>query len=173
MSTGVEVDAREHGDLALPFLHAMEDRHLEAEPNLCVYCIMPYAAHVVVFDGVCNLCNAWVQFVLRRDTRGEFMFAPAQRGTGAGLLNDAGYASDALETILLVSNGVVYAKSDAIIEICCRFGGAWRLARMARHIPRNLRDWVYDRVARNRYAIAGGRSTCVVPDGSARERFLD
>lgn len=134
---------------------------------------MTRAGPIIVFDGVCNFCNAWIQFVLRRDSSGEFLFAPAQRTTGAGLLAEAGYAPSSLETILLIADGVVYAKSDAIIEICSRFGGAWRLARMVRLLPRALRDWAYDGVARNRYAIAGRRSTCVVPETSRRARFLD
>lgn len=129
-------------------------------------------ADVIVFDGVCNFCNAWVSFVLKRDAKRNFSFATAQSDFGRKLLLDAGYPADELETMLLVSGSRVLSKSDAAIGILSRLGGAWRLSSAFKAIPLSLRDSLYDLVARNRYRIAGRREICVVPTGRDKDRFL-
>lgn len=128
---------------------------------------------IIVFDGVCNFCSAWVSFVLRWDRAEQFLFAPAQCRMGSELLATTGFAQGLLRTILLVSDSGVHSKSDAIIEICSRFGGPWKMAKVARLVPRSLRDWAYDVIARNRYALGGRRSECMIPPPAVRLRFLD
>ncbi|MBX5235292.1 DUF393 domain-containing protein [Rhizobium sp. NLR4a] len=130
------------------------------------------ARQVIVFDGVCNFCNGWVLFVSRRDDAHKFCFVAAQSNMGRSFLSSAGYVSDSIETMLLVSNTRIYAKSDAVIGILSGLGGLWRLTSLLRVVPTPLRDSFYDLIARNRYRIAGRREACAVPTDDIKERFL-
>lgn len=125
---------------------------------------------VVLFDGVCNLCNGFVAFLLPRDDR--LRFAPLQSETGRTLLDRHGLPTDGLDTVVLVEGGRAYTKSDAAIRIAERIGWPYRLAWVGRLLPTVLRDRLYDVVANNRYDWFGRRDRCMVPDEDVADRFL-
>lgn len=131
---------------------------------------------VVLFDGVCNLCNATVDFAIRRDARGELRFASLQSDAGQAVLEAAGAApvGGGLETIVLVEeDGSVHVRSEAALRLAARLGSPWPcLARLARIVPRGLRDVAYRAIARRRYRWFGMRETCRLPTPEERARFL-
>lgn len=128
---------------------------------------------VVLFDGVCNLCNGSVQFILKRDPHGRFRFASLQSDAGRGLLHAHGLPADALESVVLVEDGRAWTRSDAALRIARGLSGGWRAAGVLRVVPRPLRDAVYGLVARNRYRWFGKRESCMIPTPEWRARFLD
>jgi predicted DCC family thiol-disulfide oxidoreductase YuxK len=127
---------------------------------------------VVLFDGVCNLCNGAVRFIVQRDRAGRFRFASLQSPAAAALLAPHGVDPAALGTVLLVEDGRVLSRSAAALRIARGLGGAWPLLSLFRGVPRPLRDGVYDYVARNRYRWFGRRETCMIPTPELRSRFL-
>ena len=131
------------------------------------------AGPLIVFDGVCHLCTGFVQFVIRHDRRRLFRFLPAQSPRGAALYAGLGMKSSDWDSNLLVLDGRVYTELDAFIEIARRFGGPWRAMPLLYAIPRFLRDWLYGRVARNRYRWFGKRDACYLPTPELAARFLD
>jgi predicted DCC family thiol-disulfide oxidoreductase YuxK len=122
---------------------------------------------------VCNLCNAVVAFVIPRDPRAHFRFAPLQSEAAARLLRDAGSTGRLNETVVLVENGSLYVRSTAALRVARRLPFPWFLAWAFIAVPRPIRDWAYDVVARHRYRWFGKRDTCMVPTPDIRGRFLD
>lgn len=127
---------------------------------------------VIFFDGVCNLCNASVQFVLRRDPRGYFRFASLQSNTAQELLRGVPGAPEELATIVLLENGACYTRSEAVLRIARRLSGLWPTLYVFKLIPRFLRDPIYNFIARHRYRWFGKRESCMLPEPGLRERFL-
>lgn len=127
---------------------------------------------VVLFDGVCNLCTTWVQFLLRRDRKGLFQLASVQSQTGQALLRWAGLPTDHVDTMMLVEQGQYYLKSTAFLRIVRRFPWPWPVLSLGLLLPRFLRDWFYDRIARNRYAWFGKSEVCLLPTPEFQRRFL-
>ena len=127
---------------------------------------------ILLFDGVCNLCNRWIQFVIERDPEGEFRFAPLQSAIAGELLDAAGYEGEALDSVVLIDDGDYYAKSGAVIRTGRHLGGVYRLLGPFGYVPRQLRDLVYDFVANRRYDWFGKRDQCMMPSPNVRERFL-
>lgn len=127
----------------------------------------------VLFDGVCNLCDASVQFVIKRDPRGLFRFASFQGDAGANIAREYGVDPDALDTMVLIENGRVYRKSGAALRIARRLLFPWPLLYAFVIVPPIIRDPVYDFIGRRRYAWFGRKEECWVPDASLRARFLD
>ena len=131
-------------------------------------------APLILFDGDCNLCNGAVQFVIKRDRRARFRFASLQSEAGRQALAAAGTARDEQpDSILLVSDGRVLAKSAAALAIARRLRLPWPLLSVFWVVPYPLRDIVYDCIARNRYRWFGKRDECWVPTPELRQRFLD
>ena len=133
---------------------------------------------LIVFDGICHLCTGFVHFVIRHDRAGQFHFLPAQSPRGEALYARFGLKSGAptnqdWDSNLLVLEGRVYTELDAFIEVTRRFGGLWRLMPALYAMPRVLRDWLYNRVARNRYRWFGKRDVCYLPTPDLAARFLD
>ncbi|WP_435366006.1 thiol-disulfide oxidoreductase DCC family protein [Haloarchaeobius sp. DYHT-AS-18] len=128
---------------------------------------------VLLFDGVCNLCNGVVQFVIPRDPDANIRFAPLQSDAGARLQERAGLPPDQLETVVLVEGDEYYTKSAAVIRIGEHLGGLYRLASVGRFVPRFVRDALYDFVADHRYGWFGKKEQCMVPSPDVKERFLD
>jgi predicted DCC family thiol-disulfide oxidoreductase YuxK len=126
----------------------------------------------VIFDGVCNLCARSVQFILKHETEPRFRFAPVQSPAGARLLNEHGFDCADVTTFVLVSGGKVYTRSSAALRITRHLKGPWKLVRALWLIPRPLRDWMYDVVARNRYRWFGKTDACMVPTPGLQARFL-
>jgi predicted DCC family thiol-disulfide oxidoreductase YuxK len=136
---------------------------------------------IVFFDGVCALCNGFADFVLARDRDGRFRIAALQGETAAAMgASDAqpagreppGAAGDPWRSILLWEGGCWYRKSDAALRVIARLGGPWGLARPLLWVPRNIRDTVYDFIARHRYRWFGKRETCRMPTAAESARFL-
>lgn len=127
---------------------------------------------VVLFDGVCNLCNATVQFIIRHDPQGRFRFAALQSETGRKLLAHCGRSAKNLDTFVLAENGRCYTRSTGALRLVRRLPGLWPLLYGLIVIPRPLRDFCYNLVARRRYAWFGKREECMIPTPELRERFL-
>jgi predicted DCC family thiol-disulfide oxidoreductase YuxK len=127
---------------------------------------------VVLFDGVCNLCNAFVLFVIDRDPRGRFAFAPLQSEYATALLRDHGYRDEAVTSVVLIEDGRAYDRSSAALRIVRHLNGLWPALSLLRLVPRRLRDWLYDMAARRRYRWFGRSETCRVPTLELRSRFL-
>ncbi|MGZ3423463.1 MAG: thiol-disulfide oxidoreductase DCC family protein [Polyangiales bacterium] len=130
---------------------------------------------IVLFDGVCNLCNASVQFIAARDPQGKFQFASLQSKVARELLAGHGMVPPEgdPDSILLIEEGVVYERSTAALRIARRLSGPVRVLWLFIVVPRVLRDLVYRFVARHRYRWFGKSETCAVPTPSMRARFLD
>lgn len=134
--------------------------------------------HLILYDGVCGLCNGFVRFVLRRDRAGVFRFAALQSDLGRGILTRAGLDPDSLTSIVLVQDyGTggerLLAKSAACLFVCGRLPWFWRLFTVCGIVPRALRDFGYDWVARHRYRWFGRYDACPLPSAEHRTRFLD
>ena len=127
---------------------------------------------VLLFDGVCNLCSASVQWVLLRDKAGVFRFAALQSETGRELLQRFGLDTAAFDTVVLVDGNRVFTRSDAALEVLRRLGSAWAWLSIFRWAPRPIRDAVYNLVARNRYRWFGEKQECWLPRTEWKERFL-
>ena len=121
-----------------------------------------------MFDGVCNLCNGTVDFMLKRDKRAKFRFASLQGESAARLVPDA----MELDSVALWQDGRLYRKSTAGLRMYAGLGGIWRLALAFLLVPRPIRDAVYDFIARNRYRWFGKREACRLPTEAERGRFL-
>lgn len=134
---------------------------------------------IVLYDGVCGLCNRGVQFLLKRDKRGRLQFASLQSDFASKVLGRHGLDPNDLDTVYVVVNHdrpgeVVLDRSEAVLQTWHELGGAWKLlAAVSRIIPRSLRDVIYRFVATNRYHVFGKFETCMLPDPSQRSRFLD
>lgn len=127
---------------------------------------------VLLFDGVCNLCNASVQWVLRHDRQGVFRFAALQSETGQRLLAGFGLEQRSFDSVVLIAGNRIYTKSDAALEIVRRLGSPWSWLGIFRRVPRPLRNAVYDWVARHRYRWFGREERCWLPRPEWKERFL-
>ena len=133
---------------------------------------------IVLYDGVCALCNRIVQFLLKRDRRDLLRFASLQSDFAAAILKRHGADAHDLDTVGVVINHEqsderLLARSDAIISLGKQLGGIWSLAVLGKVLPRALRDWLYNLVARNRYRVFGKYDSCMLPEGRYRRKFLD
>ncbi|MBC8083504.1 MAG: thiol-disulfide oxidoreductase DCC family protein [Hymenobacter sp.] len=128
---------------------------------------------VILFDGVCNLCNGFVQFVISHDPAGRFHFTALQSAAGRALLTRHGLAPDAApETVILLQDGRVYTHSTAALRILGQLGGLWTGLYVGMVVPRPLRDWAYRFVARHRYRWFGRQESCWLPTPELEARFL-
>ncbi|GAA3989184.1 thiol-disulfide oxidoreductase DCC family protein [Hymenobacter antarcticus] len=131
---------------------------------------------IIFFDGVCNLCNGFVQFVIRQDPKGRFRFAALQSEAGQALLATYGLTPPAgaaeLDSVLLLSGGQFYSHSSAVLRIARGLGGVWALAGVGGLLPRAWRDALYRFIARNRYRWFGRQESCMLPTPELRARFL-
>ncbi|MGF6949539.1 putative DCC family thiol-disulfide oxidoreductase YuxK [Neobacillus sp. B4I6] len=127
---------------------------------------------IILFDGVCNLCNNSVKFIIKRDTLGYFKFASLQGETGQRLLKKHSLNYD-LNSFVLIEKEKVYIKSSAALRVCSQLGGAWRIFSIFRFLPPLFRDFLYDIVAKNRYKWFGKEESCILPLPKWKQRFLD
>jgi predicted DCC family thiol-disulfide oxidoreductase YuxK len=126
----------------------------------------------LLFDGVCNLCNASVQWILEHDKAGLFRFAALQSEVGQQLLQKHGLGTEKFDTVVLVQGNQIYIRSNAPLEIARLLGGGWQFFYIFKIIPRFLRDAAYNVIARNRYRWFGHREECMLPRPEWKERFL-
>jgi predicted DCC family thiol-disulfide oxidoreductase YuxK len=127
---------------------------------------------IIVFDGVCHLCSAWVRFLLRFDRRGTYKFASMQSESGRRLMAEQEIDPDDPSTFLLLRDGVAQTDSSAVISVLTGLGGLWKIFGALCIVPRVLRDPVYRWIARNRYRLLGKREQCLMPQEGQRARFL-
>ena len=137
-----------------------------------------FANPIVLYDGVCGLCNGAVQFLLKRDGRDRLRFASLQSDFAAELLNRHGIDHSDLDTVYVVLNckeprESLLAKSDAFLFLAKAIGGVWTIARVGRIVPRPIRNWLYDFVARHRYQVFGKYESCMLPDPKHRHKFVE
>jgi predicted DCC family thiol-disulfide oxidoreductase YuxK len=127
---------------------------------------------LVVFDGVCVLCSGFARFILKRDRGLAFRLTTAQSPLGQALFRHYGLDAEDFETNLVLADGLPYAKLGTVAVVGARLGAAWRALVLLRLLPRPLGDWLYDRVARNRYALFGRTERCMIPPPEWRDRFI-
>ncbi len=126
---------------------------------------------IVLFDGVCNLCNGVVQFIIANDQAGVFQFASQQSEAGQKLLEL--HKLPSMDTVVLIEGANVFTRSDAVLEIFKRLPGKWSWLSVFKIVPKFLRDTVYKLIGRYRYNIFGKREACWLPTPELRARFLD
>jgi predicted DCC family thiol-disulfide oxidoreductase YuxK len=126
---------------------------------------------IILFDGVCNYCNTMVNFVLKRDKKDSFLFAPLQSDKGQELRKK--YNVDAsIDSFIYIENDTAYIYSTGALKVCRYLSGLWPVLYGLLIIPRFLRDGVYKWIARNRYKWFGKKETCMVPSPAVRRKFL-
>lgn len=131
----------------------------------------------ILFDGVCNFCNASINFIIDRDSKGIFKFAALQSEVGQELLKKFGLKTNdsesrTFDSIVALEGDKVYQKSDAALEIARKIDGIWKVFYIFKIIPAFLRNPVYDLIARNRYRIFGRADACRIPTPELKARFL-
>ena len=128
---------------------------------------------IILFDGVCNLCNSTVQFVLKRDPEGIFFFAPLQSQIGQDLIAAFGKSGTLPDSFVLITDSEhLYIESEAALRVAQRLGLPWSLLGGFLIVPSFIRDGVYRFIARNRYRWFGRTDTCMMPKPAWRDRFL-
>ena len=126
----------------------------------------------MLFDGVCNLCNGMVRFIIRRDLKRKFRFASLQSENGRQRLEMFGLSGSDFESFVLIQGDRCYIKSTAALKMFRELGGIWTILYVFIWIPRPLRDFLYDIIAKNRYRIFGKQETCLIPTPELEARFL-
>jgi len=127
---------------------------------------------VLFFDGVCNLCNQSVAFVIRHDKKQQFLFAPLQGVAGAAALQEIGNDQQKISSVILQYRGKYYTRSGAALKVLQLLGGVWYPFAALLAIPPFLRDGVYDIIAAHRYKWFGKTDSCMVPTPELKARFL-
>jgi len=127
---------------------------------------------LIVFDGVCVLCSGFVRMVVRLDRQNHFRFATAQSTFGEALFRKHGLRTDSYETNLVLIDGVAFTRLDSFVAVMSELGWPWRAAKALLLLPRPLRDWLYNRIAENRYALFGRKDSCDIPSAELRERLI-
>lgn len=134
---------------------------------------LPKDKKIILFDGVCNLCNASVQYVIERDRKDVFRFAALQSDIGAKILKHIGADAKYTDSIVLYEPGVAYHyKSSAALEIAKDLGGIFSISTIFKIIPNGLRNMIYDYVAKNRYKWYGKQDKCWIPTPELQAKFL-
>ena len=128
--------------------------------------------NIVIFDGVCNLCNLAVRFIIKHDSRDIFRFTSAQSEIGEEILSRFGINTPEPESVFILQKDTLVKKSSAALAITAELDGFWKYLAILRFIPRPIRDFVYDWIARNRYRWFGKREECMLPSNETENRFL-
>lgn len=128
---------------------------------------------IVLFDGVCKFCHASVQFVIRRDTKNQFLFCPLQSDKGQQLLAQYGLPDSGLTSMILLQDGKAYRKSGAALRIARQIRMPWPLLSGFIVVPEFIRDRIYDFIGGHRYRWFGKYDSCWVPDDESRKKFID
>lgn len=127
---------------------------------------------VILFDGVCKLCNAWCNFIIRHDKQQLFKLCSVQSDEGKKILSHFNLPTNSYETMLYVEGNQCFKQSDAFFKIIAQIGFPWKLACIFWIIPKSIRNWMYDRIALNRYRIFGKYNYCTLPSPDHKDRFL-
>jgi len=128
---------------------------------------------IIFFDGVCNLCNSSVNFIIKRDKRNKFKFAVFQSDIGKELLIKHNYYSKNFDTLVLLKDNTIHTKSTAALLISKELNSFWKLFYIFIIIPKFLRDFIYLYISRNRYKWFGKKDSCMLPSSEIKSRFLN
>ncbi len=135
---------------------------------------LPNNKKIILFDGICNLCNGAVTFIIKHDKKDIFRFASLQSEFGKKLVQDRGMNPEELDSIILIEPGVAYyRKSTAALEIARDLSGGYSLLKNFLFIPESLRDGIYNFIAKNRYKWYGKKESCMIPTPELKAKFLD
>ena len=129
--------------------------------------------YIVFFDGVCNLCDRTVQFILKRDRKKRFLFGSLQGKTGQEYLHKYHLPADKFHSFMLIEGNVLYTRSTAVLRMLKHLGRGWQLLYVFIYIPQPIRDGVYTLIATNRYKLFGKKDQCSLPTPDEKERFLE
>lgn len=127
---------------------------------------------IIIFDGVCNLCEVSVQFIIKRDRHEKFKFVAAQSRKGMVLQQLYGVDTLLEGTVILLKGNQAYVKSDAAVEIAKDLDFPWNFLQVCKFIPKPVRDFIYSTISTNRYRWFGRKRECLLPDDNIRKRFL-
>ncbi|HTN05519.1 thiol-disulfide oxidoreductase DCC family protein [Agriterribacter sp.] len=141
--------------------------------RVCYLCLVNTANPVILFDGVCNLCNSSVQFIIRHDKRKQFRFASLQGHAGQALLQQFNLPATHFNSFVLIEGNRLFTQSTAALRTFKTLGGAWSLLYGGIIIPPFIRNAIYRLIATNRYRWFGKRASCMVPPPGVKSRFLD
>lgn len=134
---------------------------------------LPLNKKIILYDGVCNLCDSAVQFIIKNDKKDIFRFVALQSELGITICKSIGVSFSKMDSIILYEPGIAYFyKSSAAIAIARELGGLWKLSLIFRIIPIFISDAVYDYVARNRYKLYGKKEACMIPTPELKAKFL-
>lgn len=128
--------------------------------------------HIILFDGVCNFCNYWVNFILKRDKKNYFKFASLQSESGQALLKKNGLPKDDFDSFILIAENKIYKKSEAAFIVAKRLSGISKIILPFKILPTRFTDLVYDFIANNRYEFFGKREFCRIPSPDEKNRFI-
>jgi predicted DCC family thiol-disulfide oxidoreductase YuxK len=128
---------------------------------------------LILFDGVCNLCNSSVQFVIKRDKHHKFKFASLQSDVAKQILLQFHQNNSDLNSIILIGNNKLYEKSSAILRIFKILGGIYSVLYVFIIVPKPIRDWIYNYIAKNRYKWYGKKDSCMIPTKELKNKFID
>ena len=127
---------------------------------------------IILFDGICNFCNRTINIILKYDKDAYFQFTASQSNAGINILQQFKLDQKASASVILIDNEKVYTKTDAVIQIAKHLSGWPSLFRFIKFIPKSIRNFGYDLIAKNRYTLFGKKASCMIPDASIRHRFL-
>jgi len=127
---------------------------------------------IILFDGYCNLCNSWIDFIIKRDKSKIFKFAAISSESGKEILKNYTVETEGIDSIILIENEKCYTKSSATLEITKRLSGIWPALYVLMILPKYFRDFIYDFIAKNRYRIFGRKESCRLPSPAEKERFI-
>ena len=128
---------------------------------------------IIFYDGHCNLCNGFVNAIIKLDKKSIFLFAPLNGNHAKNLLKKNNIKNITVDSVVLFNNNSISYKSKAVIDILISLGGIYRVLVMTKIIPRAILDWLYNIVAKNRYSWFGKQDRCMVPDKKIISKFLD
>lgn len=127
---------------------------------------------IVLFDGVCNLCNTSVRFLLAYNRKKNLLFSPLQSAKAKKRLKDLNWENKTLDSLILIENDKVYIKSEAAFKISKHLTYPWKVFYHFRYFPKRFCDWFYDLIAQNRYTWFGKKQSCMIPRTEWKGRFL-
>ena len=128
---------------------------------------------ILLFDGVCNLCNGFVQFVIERDPEAQFKFAALQSEEGQELLQHFGLPQKELFSVILIENEKAYTRSTAALRMTMLLKSPWKIGYAFIILPKFIRDFFYKKIALNRYKWFGEKDSCMIPTPELKSRFLN
>ena len=128
---------------------------------------------IIFYDSYCNLCNGFINTIVKLDKKNVFLFAPLNGKNAKKLLKKINIKNTSFDSVILFNNNSISYKSKAVIEILISLGGIYRILFITKIIPRNLLDWLYDIIAQNRYSWYGKQDHCKIPDKKIISKFLD